>query len=178
MESISRFITDKLHLKVNRQKSAEVRSWQCQFLGFSFTIDQQPRRRIAPKALKQFKVRVRALTQRNRGISIAAMVAELSRYLRGWRGYFGFCQTPSVLARLDQWTRRRLRCYLWRQWRTGHRRYVELSRRDVGKALAAQAAGSNHGLWHLSASSALHYALPKAYFDSLDLPQLAVRSNA
>ncbi len=174
MESIKRFITGKLKLKVNAKKSAVARPWQRQFLGFSFTRGQQPRRRIAPKALKQFKQRVRALTRRNRGISLEAMVEELSRYLRGWRGYFGFCETPSVLARLDQWIRRRLRCYLWRQWKSGHRRYVELRRRDVRKTLSAQAAGSNHGLWHMSTSSALHYGLPTAYFDALGLAKLAV----
>jgi len=174
MESIKRFITDKLKLKINAKKSAVARPWQRQFLGFSFTRGQQPRRRIAPKALKQFKQRVRALTRRNRGISLEAMVEELSRYLRGWRGYFGFCETPSVLARLDQWIRRRLRCYLWRQWKSGHRRYVELRRRDVRKTLSAQAAGSNHGLWHMSTSSALHYGLPTAYFDALGLAKLAV----
>ena len=178
MHSISGFITEKLHLKVNAEKSAAAQPWQRSLLGFSFTAGAQPRRRIAPKALKKFKQRVRHLTQRKRGISLEAMVEKLADYLRGWRVYFAFSETPSVLERLEKWIRRRLRCYLWMQWRTGHRRYVELRKRDVRSELAAQAAGSKHGPWHLSASSALHYALPKAYFDSLGLPRLAVVGNA
>ena len=178
MESISGFITDKLRLKVNADKSAVARPWHRQFLGFSFTSGKQPRRRLAPKTLKRFKVRVRALTKRNRGISLEMMVAELSRYLKGWRGYYGFCQTPTVLERLDKWIKRRLRCYVWQQWKSGHRRYAQLRKHDVRKALAAQAAGSNHGPWHLSTCSALHYALPNAYFNALGLPTLVVRRNA
>ena len=178
MESISGFITDKLRLKVNADKSAVARPWHRQFLGFSFTSAQQPRRRLAPKTLKRFKVRVRALTRRNRGISLEMMVAELARYLKGWRGYYGFCQTPTVLERLDKWIKRRLRCYVWRQWKSGHRRYVQLRKHDVNRVLAAQAAGSNHGPWHLSTCSALHYALPNAYFNALGLPTLVVHKNA
>ena len=71
------------------------------FLGFSFTAGPEPRRRIAPQALARFKSRVRVLTRRTRGASLARIVEELSRYLVGWRGYFGFCETPSVLRRLD-----------------------------------------------------------------------------
>jgi RNA-directed DNA polymerase len=178
MESISGFITDKLRLKVNAAKSAVARPWHRQFLGFSFTSGQQPRRRLAPKTLKRFKARVRALTRRNRGISLEMMVAELARYLKGWLSYYGFCQTPTVLERLDKWIKRRLRCYVWRQWKSGHRRYVQLRKHDVNRVLAAQTAGSNHGPWYLSTCSALHYALPNAYFNALGLPTLAVHKNA
>ena len=100
------------------------------------------------------------------------MVDELARYLVGWRGYFGFCQTPSVLEGLDSWIRRRLRCFQWKQWKRGTTRFAELRQRGVGKDLAAQTAGSSRGLWHLSRSPALSIALPGAYFDSLGLPTL------
>ena len=104
-----------------------------------------------------------------------AMVDHLSRYLRGWRAYFGFCQTPSVLAGLDSWIRRRLRCFLWKQWKRGKRRFAALRRLGVGKDLAAQSAGSTHGPWRLSRSPALSYALPGAFWEALGLPRLAVR---
>ena len=172
MASISRFITGKLKLKVNQEKSAVARPWERKFLGFSFTAAKEPKRRIAPKTLLRFKKRVRELTKRNRGVSLERMVEQMSRYLTGWRGYFGFCQTPSVLQDLDSWIRRRLRCFQWKQWKRGKTRFAELRRRDVGKDLAAQTAGSPHGPWHLSRSPALSYALPSAYFDSLGLPRL------
>jgi RNA-directed DNA polymerase len=172
MESLTAFITRRLKLKVNRTKSAVARPVDRKFLGFSFTSERQPRRRIAPRAIVRFKERVRELTGRTRGVSLERMVEELSMYLRGWQSYFGFCQTPSVLRDLDQWLRRRLRSVLWKQWRGGRRRFAEMRTRGVGVQLAAKTAGSAHGPWHLANSPALAIALPNAYFDSLGLPRL------
>jgi RNA-directed DNA polymerase len=175
MQSISEFITIRLKLWVNSEKSAVGRPWERKFLGFSFTWNQEPRRRIAPAAVKRFKDRVRELTRRTRGISLEAMVKQLTVYLRGWQEYFGFCQTSSVLQRLDEWVRHRLRATAWKQWKRGRRRFAELRRRGVGKDLAAQSAGSAHGPWRLANSPALNIALPNAYFSSLGLPTLATR---
>jgi len=172
MESITRFITTKLKLKVNGQKSAVARPWERKFLGFSFTAGREPRRRIAPKAVLRFKEKVRELTDRSRGVSVERMAEELARYLRGWVGYFGKCETPSVLQSLEEWTRRRLRSVIWKQWKRGTVRFVELRKRGVGKDLAAQTAGSAHGPWRLAYSPALAFALPNAYFDSLGIPRL------
>ena len=172
MASITRFITTKLKLQVNAQKSAVARPWDRKFLGFSFIGNKEPRRRIAPKAVLRFKERVRTLTQRTRGISVEDLAEELGCYLRGWNGYFGHCQTPSVLYHLEEWVRRRLRSMLWKQWNRGRVRFAELHRRGVDRDLAAQTAGSVHGPWRLSHSPALHMALPIAYFDSLGLPRL------
>ena len=174
MESLARFITMKLKLKVNAQKSAVARPWGRKFLGFSFTNEQAPRRRIAPKAVDRFKERVRELTRRTRGISIERMAEDLSRYLRGWIGYFGKCETPSVLQGLERWTRHRLRSMVWKQWKRGTVRFAELRKRGVGTDLAAQTAGSAHGPWRLANSPALSLALPNAYFDSLGIPRLTV----
>jgi RNA-directed DNA polymerase len=94
---------------------------------------------------------------------------ELSEYLRGWRGYFGFCQTPSVLQELDQWLRRRLRSVLWKQSKQGTRRFAELRQRGIGRDLAAQTAGGPHGPWRIANSPALTLALPNAYVASLGI---------
>ena len=177
MQSITRFLTDKLKLKVNESKSGVARPAQRKFLGFSFTSGKQPKRRIAPKSVLRFKKRIRELTKRNRGVSLEQMVAQLRRYLIGWRGYFGFSQTPSVLRSLDSWIRRRLRCFQWKLWRRGKTRFAELRKRRVGKDLAARTAGSLHGPWHISRSPALSLALPGAYFDSLGLPHLVQTRN-
>jgi RNA-directed DNA polymerase len=177
MQSITRFITGKLKLKVNESKSAVARPAERKFLGFSFTSHQQPKRCIAPNSLLRFKKRIRELTKRNQGVSLDRMVEELRLYLTGWRGYFGYCETPWVLGRLDSWIRRRLRCFQWKQWKRGKTRFAELRTRDVGKDLAAKTAGSSHGPWHLSRSRALQVALPGAYFDSLGLPHLDATSH-
>jgi len=175
MASITRFLSERLKLKVNQQKSAVARPWTRKFLGFSFTNRKEPKRRIAPKAVARFKERIRELTYRTRGVSIERMAGDLTRYLRGWLGYFGKCQTPSVLEGLEQWTRRRLRSVIWKQWKRGTVRFAELRKRGVGKDLAAKTAGSSHGSWRLADSPGLHIALPNAYFDSLGIPRLTVR---
>jgi RNA-directed DNA polymerase len=154
-QSITGFITRRLKLKVNEAKSAVARPVERKFLGFSFTAAKEPKRRIATKALMRFKQKVRELTGRTRGISIEQMTKELTSYLRGWKGYFGFCETPSVLERLDQWIRHRLRSIIWKQWKRGRLRFARLCARGVSKNLAAQTAGSDHGPWRLAHSPAM-----------------------
>jgi len=176
MESITRFITHRLKLKVNQAKSAVARPGQRKFLGFSFTSERKPRRRIAPKAIVRFKERIREQTRRTRGSSLTQMVKEIATYLRGWLGYFGDCQTPSVLQSLESWLRRRLRSVVWKQWKRGRTRFRALRKRGVGKDLAAQTAGSPHGPWRIANSPALSIALSNAYFAELGLPPMVVRS--
>jgi RNA-directed DNA polymerase len=173
MAGIERFLARRLKLKVNKAKSAVAKPRVRKFLGFSFTGGKQPRRRIAPQAIARFKARVRELTRRTCGRSLAQVCKELSTYLVGWRGYFGFCQTPSVLRSLDEWIRRRLRAIAWKQWKSGGTRFTKLRRRGVGRDLAAQTAGSPHGPWRLAASPALNMALQIVFFRSLGLASVA-----
>jgi len=176
MEGLSRFITRKLKLKVNDSKSAVARPKERKFLGFSFrTIKGQLKRTIAPQSFRRVERRIRKLTRRTRSDSVEQIIGELSSYLGGWINYFGFCETPRSLARLDSWIRRRLRCLLWKRWKYGRNRFAELVRRNVGRDLAAQTAGSAHGPWRLGRSPALSIALPNAYFLTLGLPTLAPR---
>src|ERR1700677_2276872 len=148
-QNITGFIARRLKLTVNEQKSAVARPAERKCLGFSFTL-REAKRRIAAKAIVRFKQKVRELTGRTRGISLEQMTKELASYLRGWKGYFGFCETPSVLESLDQWIRRRLRSKVWKQWRRGKVRFAKLCALGVSKALAAQTAGSAHGPWRIA----------------------------
>jgi RNA-directed DNA polymerase len=177
MASVSRFLTKKLRLKVNETKSAVARPEERKFLGFSISNDGSERR-IAPKALDKFKTQVRDMTRRTRGISLPQLIEELAPYVLGWRGYFGFCQTPRVLTNLEAWIRRRLRSYLWRQWQNGHKRFNELRRRGVPTFNAAVAAGSPTGFWRMSGHPAVQQALRNHYFDSLGLPRIYVSAQA
>ena len=178
MTGIERFLEKRLKLKVNKAKSAVAKPSVRKFLGFSFTSGKEPRRRIAPQAIARFKAKVRELTRRTCGKSLAQIVKELSTYLVGWRGYFGLCQTPSVLRALDAWVRRRLRAIAWKQWKRGPARFAELRRRGVGRDLAAQTAGSPHGPWRLAQSPALTTALPNAFLGSLGLASVATPHHA
>jgi RNA-directed DNA polymerase len=177
MASVGRFLTQKLRLKVNEAKSAVARPEERKFLGFSISNDGTERR-IASKALDKFKMQVRDMTRRTRGISLSQPIEELKPYLIGWRGYFGFCQTPRVLTNLEAWIRRRLRSYLWRQWQNGHNRFNELRRRGVPKFNAAVAARSPTGFWRMSGHPAVQQALRNHYFGSLGLLRLHVSVSA
>jgi RNA-directed DNA polymerase len=172
MESITQFITQRLKLKVNEAKSAVARPQERKFLGFSFTSGPEVRRIIAPKAVDRFKRRIRELTRRAKSVSLETTMEVLAPYLRGWRSYFGFCETPEVLLSLTRWVRLRLRTARWRQWTTQRRRRAALLALGVSPRLARNTAGSGHGPWYLARSQALARGLSNAYFRSLGLPSL------
>jgi RNA-directed DNA polymerase len=172
MESVKQFITKKLKLKVNEAKSAVARPQQRKFLGFGFSDGPEVKRIIAPKALDRFKHRIREITRRAKGVSIDETIAELAPYMRGWRSYFGFCETPEVLIHLTRWVRLRLRAALWRQWKTPRRRLEALLALGVRPRLARNTAGSGLGPWYLARAKALSVGLSNAYFKSLGLPTL------
>jgi RNA-directed DNA polymerase len=172
MESITQFITQTLKLKVNEAKSAVARPQERKFLGFSFTSGPEVKRMIAPTALDRFKQRIREITRRAKGVSMETTMEELAPYMRGWRGYFGFCETPEVLVALTRWARLRLRAALWRQWKTPRRRRAALLELGVRERLASNTAGSGRGPWYLARAKALSVGLPNAYFKSLGLPSL------
>ena len=172
MTNVTRFLTRRLKLKVNEAKSAVARPEERKFLGFSFSSNKEPKRRISPKALLRCKQKIRELTRQTRGISLEQMIKELAAYLSGWKNYFGFCQTTWILRNLDHWIRRTLRSTIWKQWKRGAVRFRELRRRGVSTSLAAKAAGSAHGPWRLAHSPALAVDLPNAYFALLGLPNL------
>jgi RNA-directed DNA polymerase len=172
MKSITRFITQRLKLQVNETKSAVARPQERKFLGFSFTDDPVIRRAIAPKALERFKDKIREITRQAKGVSIETTVKRLTTYMVGWRGYFGFCETPEVLIGLTRWVRLRLRCALWRQWKTPRRRRAALLQLGVRPRLATNTAGSGRGPWYLARAKALSVGASNAYFRSLGLPSL------
>jgi RNA-directed DNA polymerase len=172
MESVTQFITQNLKLKVNEAKSAVARPQERKFLGFSFTAGPEVRRVIAPKALDRFKRRVREITRRAKGVSMQTTIEELAPYMRGWRGYFGFCETPEVLLSLTRWVRLRLRAAMWRQWKTPRRRREALIELGVRTRLASNTAGSGLGPWYLAKAKALSVGLSNAYLKSLGLPSL------
>lgn len=168
LKSLSRFLSMRLKLRVNVEKSAVGRPWERQFLGFTFST--RLKRCLSEKSLKRFKSRVRELTRRTRGRTLKTIIKELRLYLLGWSAYYGFVELRSVFKELDSWLRRKLRCYLWKQW--GRRGYRELRKRGISSVLAWNTAKSAHGPWRLSRSPALSIALPGQFFDTLGLPRL------
>lgn len=172
MASVTRYVSDTLRLTVNPLKSAVDRPMNRKFLGFTVSRNGA-RLKVADKALEKLKDRVRELTRRTRGNTIAKIVAELRESLLGWKAYFGIAEVLSPLRDIDKWVRRKLRCYLWKQW--GAAGYRELRKRGVTVREAWNTSKSAHGPWRLSKTPALAFALPLRYFNNLGLPSLAPR---
>jgi RNA-directed DNA polymerase len=173
MESVTRFISRRLKLKVNQAKSAVAKPCERKFLGFRISDQTPPKRHIAPKVAERFKRKVRDLTRRVRGVSVRKIVRELAQFLPGWVNYFGFTQWPGELRDLDGWIRRRLRCYVWRQWQTPKRRVAGLVRLGVGLQLAWDTVKRQFGPWRAARSIALSQAMPEAYWSELGPPRLS-----
>ena len=179
MEGITKFLDEKLRLKVNASKSAVGRPWQRKFLGFTFTREKEPRRRIAPVALERLKDKIREMTCRKRGGSLKQIIQELAKYLNGWLNYFGFCETPTQLLVHEKWLRRKLRCLIWKRWKTGRTRYERLTEMGLSSKSARLGAGNgSQGPWRMSKTKSLHYALSNEYFKGLGLPEFCCKESA
>ena len=170
LQSISQYLTKKLKLKVNKSKSRVDRPRKCSFLGFS--IGRAGRVFVSDKSIRRLKDRIRKLTGRNRGRRVEQIIREVADYLRGWQGYFNYAYSKQIFRELIGWIKRRLRCYMWKQW--GRAGYRELRKRGVSRDLAWNTCKSHHGPWRLSRSPALAYALTTRYFVNLGLPLLDV----
>lgn len=164
----------RLRLRVNEAKSAVAPATQRPFLGFSFWVakGQAVKRRVSRPALARMKDRVRGLTRRSAGRSLAAVCAELGVYLTGWRAYFRLAETPRALTDIDKWVRHRLRALQLKHWKRGRTIYRELRARGMSDLAARRVAGNGRRWWHNSAM-AIHLALPNALFDKLGVPRLA-----
>jgi RNA-directed DNA polymerase len=165
MDSIERFLAKRLRLKVNRQKSAVDKPQERKFLGFSFTSGRQLKVKLSDKALKSAKHRIKQVTRRSRGISLLQVIKELGTFLRGWLGYYRLIETPTVLRDLDSWIRRRLRCFVMKQWINNcHTRYKGLRALGVSDHQARPIAGSRKGPWAMSNMKPVKVAMPNRFF--------------
>jgi group II intron reverse transcriptase/maturase len=164
----------KLKLRVNDSKSKVTRATKAKFLGFSFWVakGRRVRRRVAPQAIERMKQRVRELTRRNAGRSLAQMCKPLGTYLRGWKAYFRLAETPGVFADIDGWVRHRLRAVQLKHWKRGRVIYRELRARGMPDHAARRVAANGRRWWHNSAM-AVHMALPNDLFKRLGVPTLA-----
>ena len=163
--SVTRFLTRKLKLAVNEDKSEISRPWHSKYLGFRITrFMGHTRIGIHAKSLRRFRDRVREITARKRGRSQAQIVQELNEYLRGWAGYFKPGLSATLAKELDHWIRRRLRAYVWKQWRLPRTRVRNLKARGIRHKWAMLVGNTRKGEWRLSKNGTLCAALPDAYF--------------
>jgi RNA-directed DNA polymerase len=171
MDGITKFLSKRLRLRVNEEKSAVAHPWERQFLGFTYSRTDL-KVQIAQKSLDRAKDKLRKLTNPLRGNSLPTIIAELRSYLIGWRQYYGICEVTAPFRRLESWIRHRLRSLIWGRWKTRKKRFKELVKRGVNARNAGNTASSSKGPWRLSASQAMHVALPNKFFDDLGLPRI------
>ncbi len=172
LASLTRFISERLKLKVNAAKSAVDEPWRRKFLGYSITWHSKPQLRIAKPSLRRMTQKLRVLLRGARGKSLSQTIEELNPVLRGWAAYFKLASGKEALEILDGWIRRKLRCVLWRQWKRVHTRARNLMRRGLAEERAWRAATNQRGPWFNAGASHMHVAFRKSWFDSLGLVSL------
>jgi group II intron reverse transcriptase/maturase len=164
-----------LRLKVNESKSAVATPWVRKFLGYSFWVAKggEIKRRVATKAVKRLKERIREITRRAGGKSMKSVFVDLRGYLLGWKEYFKLADTPGKFCELDGWIRRRLIAVQLKQWKCGPTAYGKLRARGLSKRSASAAAAHVKHWWRTAAHGALKTAFPISYFDQMKVPRLA-----
>ena len=164
----------KLALRVNESKTAVAPVWGRKFLGYCFRAAPQGavKRAVAAKALQTLRQRIRQLTRRTRGRSLAQIAEDLRGYVPGWKAYFRLAQTPTVMRELDEWLRHRLRAVQLKQWRRGRTIFRELSKLGADRNLAGRVAG-NARRWWRNSRMGLNRVMPIAYFDRLGVPRFS-----
>jgi RNA-directed DNA polymerase len=177
LESVERFLKDRLRLTVNRQKSAVDRPWNRKFLGYTFTTHFQPKLKVAPQSVQRFKARMRTLLRRGRGQNLGHVIEELRPVLLGWTGYFRKSEVRSAFEELDQWLRRKLRAILWRQWKRPTKRCRELVRGGLARDRAWTSATNGHGPWWNAGASHMNQAIPTRHLRQLGLVSLLEESQ-
>lgn len=173
MLSVSRYVEDKLKLKVNVEKSAVDRPWKRSFLGYSFTHHRNPKIRVPAESVTRFRQTLKELFRRGRGHNLRCFTREtLNPVLRGWINYFRLSEVKGFAEKLDGWVRRRLRNILWRQWKRGRTRYKRLINCGISADRARSSTFNGRGAWWNSGSSHMNDAFRKKYFDKLGLVNL------
>jgi RNA-directed DNA polymerase len=169
MTSLTRFLAERLKLKVNSDKSAVDRPWKRTFLGYTMTAHKAPRLLIAGSSVARLRDKLRAAFRAGRGRALAATVKDLAPILRGWIAYFRLTEGKGILEELDGWLRRKLRCVLWRQWKRPRTRLMRLMQRGLKEQRARDSAGNGRGPWWNAGASHMNDAFRKDFFDKLGL---------
>ena len=172
LASLTRFLHERLKLRVNPDKSAVDRPWNRKFLGYSMTFHHQPRLKVAPKSVERFKAKLKMLFRYGRGRNLQRFIQELAPILRGWVNYFRLSEVKGLFEELDQWIRRKLRGLLWRRWKRVKTRAKNLMKRGLDEERAWKSATNGHGPWWNAGASHMNEAFPKRYFDTMGLVTL------
>jgi len=172
LDSVERFVTERLRLRVNRDKSAVDRPWKRKFLGYTVTVHRQPKLKVALHSVHRLKAKLRPMLRRGRGQNLSRIVESLTRVLRGWVAYYKLAEVKASFEQLDQWIRRKLRCILWRQWKRHRTQFKELCRRGLDHEQARKSAWNGRGPWWNAGARHMNHAVPTSELRGLGLISL------
>lgn len=176
--SVSRFITERLGLKVNEEKSAVGRPWDRDFLGYSFTTELETKLKPSKSSISRLRKKIKSKFRSGKGRNLVRFIyKELNPLLRGWINHFREVNTRSFARDMDQWIRRHLRKMRWHQWKRRWTRFRELMRRGIKEERAAHSAFNQRGSWWNAGSSHMNQAYPKSYFIKIGLVNLEHHLN-
>ncbi len=176
MTSITRFIEEKLKLKVNKDKSAVERPWKLKFLGFSFYYKKDGIGiRVHPKPVEKLKRKLKEITGRNNAMSMRQRMLRLKQVITGWVNYFGIADMGRLVKSLDEWLRRRIRMCFWKQWKKIKTKYDNLVRLGIVDSKAWEFANTRKGYWRVSHSPILSRTFTNQFLKKIGLPSIAER---
>lgn len=169
MEATVRYLTEKLKLKVNQQKSAVDNPWNRKFLGFTFTKDKEPKRIVVHESrIKRLKDKIKGITKGMRGGNLAEGIRKkLMPITRGWANYFGISGNLGIFENLDGWIRRKIRDILWRQWKKPRTRYKRLVTLGLKENTAKKTAYSRKGPWRMARTPGMHKAVSNGVIEAM-----------
>jgi RNA-directed DNA polymerase len=176
MQSITKFIEDKLKLKVNKEKSAVDRPWKLKVLGFSFYHKKEGIGiRVHPKSVRKFKQKLKEITGRSNAMSMACRMLKLKQLVTGWVNYFGIADMKELVIKLDEWLRRRIRMCYWKQWKKIKTRHDNLVKLGIDNFKAWEFANTRKGYWRVSGSPILSTTFTNKYLKKLGFQSIAER---
>ena len=172
LRSMERFLSCRLRLRVNREKSAVDRPWNRTFLGYSMTWHKRPRLKVAASSVNRLRMMLKSAFRQGRGCNLGKFIESLKPTLRGWVNYFRMSEVKGIFEELDGWIRHSLRCIIWRQWKRPYARAKGLMKKGLSEKRAWESAVNGRGPWRNSGASHMNQAFTKKFFDRLGLVSL------
>ena len=176
MQSITKFIEDKLKLKVNKEKSVVDRPWKLKLLGFSFYHKKEGIGiRVHPKSVRKFKQKLRQITGRSNAMSMVYRMLKLKKLITGWVNYFGIADMRELVKSLDEWLRRRIRMCYWKQWKKIKTKQDNLVKLGIDNFKAWKFANTRKSYWRIAGSSILQSTFTNEYLKKLGFQSITER---
>ncbi|WP_288183428.1 group II intron maturase-specific domain-containing protein [uncultured Sporomusa sp.] len=176
MTSSTKYLENKLKLKVNQEKSKAGSPLKLKFLGFSlFKTGKRMGIRPHAKSMEKFKNKIRQLTSRKQAKPIPAILNNIRKYTTGWLGYYAIAEMSSKIKSLNEWIRRRIRQIFWKQWKKPSAKFKNLMLHGIPKQKAREWSYSRLGYWRIAGSWILCRSLTNEYLASIGYDDIAKR---